>query len=48
MMVGRGNKAFKASGKLENPNPKRKRGIISPVPHLRIGLGLVVFTSPLT
>ena len=32
---------------MEYPNPKRKRGTISQVPHLRIGLGLVVFTSPL-
>ncbi len=30
--------ATKASGRLENPNPKRKRGTISQVPHLRIGL----------
>ncbi len=38
MIVDRGKKTFKASGRLENPNPKRKRGTISPVPHLRIGL----------
>ena len=31
---------------LRNPNPKRKRGTISQVPHLRIGLGLVVLTLP--
>ena len=37
----------KASGRLEYPNPMRKRGTIPQVPHLRIGLGLVVFTSPL-
>ncbi len=36
---------FKASGRLEYPNPTRKRGTIPQVPHLRIGLGLVVFTS---
>ncbi len=47
MIVDRGKKTFEANGSLENPNPKRKRGTISPVPHLRIGLGLVVFTSPL-
>ncbi len=30
--------ADKASGRLEYPNPKRKRGTIAQVPHLRIGL----------
>ena len=35
----------KASGRVEYPNPKRKRGTISQVPHLRIGLWLVVFTT---
>ncbi len=33
MIVDRGKKTFEASGRLENPNPKRKRGTISPVPH---------------
>ena len=28
----------KATGRVEYPNPKRKRGTISQVPHLRIGL----------
>ncbi len=47
MIVDRGKKTSEASGRLENPNPKRKRWTISPVPHLRIGLVWVVFTSPL-
>ena len=37
----------KASGSVEYPNPKCKQGTISQVPHLRIGLGLVIFMSPL-
>ena len=32
---------------MEYPNPARERGTILQVPHLRIGLRLVVLTSPL-